>query len=255
MAEQAVVVGDNGVVELDGANIEEIDVIRKITQQRPAKDRHVARRGDMGGIVEPIGIDEVRFVHAEPLRRRVHFVGKGFDGPVDALGDHHGDVVGRLHHQHLERIVEGHQRARRKAHFRGRHAGGAHGHGERSVHRQAPIAHRLQRDIGRHQLRQRSGIPGLGRLILDERLAAVGIDDEKGSRSGDFGGSHKRKAYHGDAKNRPFRPVEHVGSDLQQGRAWNDRTKPRRRRQLTANRGDLKSRPALRLSHRKLAQS
>ena len=74
---------------------------------RAGEDRQVARRGDLELRWQPVGVDEARLRHAEPARGAVHLVGELLDRPGHALGEHDRDVVRRLHHQHLERIVDG----------------------------------------------------------------------------------------------------------------------------------------------------
>ena len=75
-----------------------------------------------------------------PSLRRVdvHLVGEGLDRARDAFGDRHRDVVRRLHHQHLQGVVERHQRAGPEPHLRGRHAGRAGRDPQRRVERDLP---------------------------------------------------------------------------------------------------------------------
>ena len=154
-AKQTIVVGDVSVAELNRADAEEIGVVGKLAQQRPGDDRHVAGRGHVIGIVQAVGIDEMRLMQAQPLRVGVHVVGKGFDRARNAFGDHHRDIVGRLDHQHLERVVERHLGAGPEPHFRRRHARRASRHDERRIESELAASHRVQGDIDRHQLGER----------------------------------------------------------------------------------------------------
>ena len=43
--------------------------------------------------------------------------GEIVDRAADAFGEQHGHVVGRFHHHHLERVVDGDLRADREAHL------------------------------------------------------------------------------------------------------------------------------------------
>ena len=123
-------------------------LLGKFLEQRAPDHRHVARRGHVRGIVQAVGIDEMRFLQAELGRRRVHLVGEALDRAGDAFGDHHRDVVGRLDHQHLQRVAERDLDARAEAHFRGGHARRAHRHRQRRVERQPAVAHGA---AGRHR--------------------------------------------------------------------------------------------------------
>ena len=181
-AEQAVVVADDLGAELQFADVEKAGALGKVVQQRAGDHRHVARRGVVLGIVQPVRVDEMQFVQADLLRLGVHLRREGVHRTRHALGDGHGDVVWRLHHQHLEGVVERDLGAGPEAHLRGRLARRARRDDERRVHGQPAGAHRVERDIDRHQLGQRRGIPDLGRVLLEQHLSAVGVDDEIGSR-------------------------------------------------------------------------
>ena len=61
-------------------------------------------------------------------------------------------------------------------------ARGAQRHGERRVHRQPPVAHRAQRDIGRHQLGGGGREPRLGRVGLHQHIARLRVGDQIGLR-------------------------------------------------------------------------
>jgi hypothetical protein len=66
-----------------------------------------------------------------------------------------------------------------------------------------PFLHRLQRDVGRHDLGHRRGVPGHGRVFGLEDLAGIGFDDQQR-----FG---VRDAWRHDGKRRRKEdPVERV---------------------------------------------
>jgi hypothetical protein len=142
-------VGDVLVAELKRADAEEVGMLGKLPQERPGDHRHVAGGRHVGGIMQAVGIDETRFAQAQALGCRVHVVGEALDRARNALGDHHRDIVGRLDHQHLERVVERHFGAGPEPHFRRRHARGAHRHDKRRVECQLAVPHRIEGDIGR----------------------------------------------------------------------------------------------------------
>ena len=185
-------VADDLGAELQFADVEKAGALGKVVQQRAGDHRHVPRRGVVLGIVQTVRVDEMQFVQADLLGLGVHLRREGVHRARHALGDGHGDVVGRLHHQHLEGVVEGDLGAGPEAHLRGRLARRAHRDDERRVHGQPAGPHRVERDIDRHQLGQRRGIPDLGRVLLDQHLSAVGVDDEIGSGAGGGGGQRQR---------------------------------------------------------------
>ena len=86
--------------------------------------REVARRRVLLVVVQAVRVDPVRAGHAEPLRFGVHARGEGLLRAGDALADRGGDVVGRLDHDDLQRVVERQHRARLVAHLARRLVGG-----------------------------------------------------------------------------------------------------------------------------------
>ena len=61
------------------ADAEKVGVVGKLAQERPGDHRHVTGRGHMIGIMQTVGIDEMRLMQPQALRVGVHVVGKGFD--------------------------------------------------------------------------------------------------------------------------------------------------------------------------------
>ena len=55
----------------------------------------------------PFGLTQLDWVMPRFLLVAVHLVGELLDRAADAFGQHDRHVVGRLHHQHLERVVDG----------------------------------------------------------------------------------------------------------------------------------------------------
>ena len=151
--------------------------------QRARQQRHVARRRHLTRIRQAVGIDPVGTGHAEPRRGVVHQLGEALDRAAHAFGDGDRHVVGALDHDDLQRVVEGDLRTGAETHLGGRHARGALRHDHRRVEAHAPLAHRRQRDIGRHQLGDRGRIPVARRLARLQHVAGIEIDQQRGCRA------------------------------------------------------------------------
>ena len=151
-ADQGVVVAVDPLAHADAGQVPVVVVFGKLADHGARENGEVARGHDLlvGG--QAVGIDEVRLSHPQPLRRRVHLVGEILDRPGDALGEQHRHVVCRLHHQHLERVVDGDQGADRKSHLgrrlRSRRRRDRHG----LVEGDAALLDRTQRHVGSHDL-------------------------------------------------------------------------------------------------------
>jgi hypothetical protein len=61
-AKQPIMVRDVPMAELKRADAEEVGMLGKLAQERPGDHRHVAGGRHVGGIVQAVGIDEMRFV-------------------------------------------------------------------------------------------------------------------------------------------------------------------------------------------------
>ena len=146
----------------------------------------------------------MRFVHAELGRRRVHLVGEILDRAVEcsraiiqatSLGDFTISIFRALS---SVTSVPGLNPI-----FEGGIARGARRHGERRIHRQPPVAHRAQRDIGRHQLGGGGGKPRLGGVVLHQHVAGLEIRRRDRARRAAAPASRtaqRRKAQGADAR-------------------------------------------------------
>ena len=85
--------GDDAAAELQGADAVKVGMFGKIAVKRAADDRHVPRRTDVRRVVQTIGIDEMRFPHAQFSRHVVHLAGEGLDRACDSFGDGDGQVI------------------------------------------------------------------------------------------------------------------------------------------------------------------
>ena len=174
---------DDLVAQLQRADVEEIAVLGKFLEQRAPDHRHVARRRDVRGIMQAVRIDEMRFLERRApapsrssRRRRPRPSRRRPSATITATS------LGDLTISIFRALSSVTSTPGRKPIFEaGMFAARADiVSGVSSVN--APVAHRLQRDIGRHQLGQRGRIPGLGRVALEQRLAAVDVDDQRGRR-------------------------------------------------------------------------
>ena len=98
----------------------EVFVFRQIANDGARQYGEITRGSDLSVRRQAVRIDIARLRHAEFLRGLVHHAGETVDRSADAFGEHHGHVVGRLHHHHGQRILDGDQRARLETHLRRR---------------------------------------------------------------------------------------------------------------------------------------
>ena len=177
--DQLVEIVRHPAAEADRGDVHEIFVFRQIADHGAGEDRQIARRGDLAVGRQPVRVDVARLRHAEPLGSLIHLRRETVDRTADAFGEHHGHVVGRLHHHHLQRVVDGDLNARTETHL-GRRLGGCdRRHRQQRVERQTPFLHRLQRDVGGHDLGHRGRIPGHGGVVGLQHLAGIGFDDQQ----------------------------------------------------------------------------
>ena len=166
-------------LHLDGG--EEIGVFRKLDDDGAGELGEVAGRGDLALVGEAVDVGEVRARHAEMLRRLVHARDERVLAAGDRLGDHDGDVVGRLDDEHLERDVERDRAADRKPELARRLLRRLLRAGDLGVGRDRAGLQRLEGDVGRHQLGQRCREPlGVGILGVQDG-AVIGLEDESGA--------------------------------------------------------------------------
>ena len=109
-----------------------------------------------------------------------HVVGEILDRAVDAFGEQHRHVVGRLHHHHLERVVDGDLRARRKAHLGRRLHRRIGRHREQRVERDAVLASaRCSVRYSVISLVSGRRIPRIGRVLGAQHFAGIGLDQNR----------------------------------------------------------------------------
>ena len=187
----------------DRRNMHEVFVFRQVANDGARQDREITRRRHLPVGRQAVRIDVARLRHAELCCGLVHHRREAVDRAADALGEHHGHVVGRLHHHHLQRVVDGDLNARTEAHLGWRLRGGGRGHRQHRIERQTPFLHRLQRDVGRHDLGHRRGVPGHGRVVGLQDFSGIGLDDQQR-----FGVRDTRR--HDGKRRRKEDPVERV---------------------------------------------
>ena len=122
------------------------------------------------GSGSPLGLTQWLCVMPSAREWCVHLGGESADRARDVLGEGDRDIVCGVHDQHLQRVVDRHERAGWIAHLGGRHPGRALADQDRRAEIDALVLDRLEDHIGGHKLGQRGGIPGAGRLLLLDDL-------------------------------------------------------------------------------------
>ncbi len=190
--DEAVVVAIHHLAEAHGRNAEQRFLLREMVDQRARQYGEVAGRGDLARIGQAVGIVVVRARHAEPLGGVVHLLDEGGHGAAHAFGDDHGHVVGRLHHEHAQGILQRELGARLEAHLARLLRGGERRDGQKAVEADAPFLHRVQRHIDGHQLGDGGRIPGLAGILLLQHAAGIGFHTGRGGIHARPGGAEQR---------------------------------------------------------------
>ncbi len=172
-SDQLVEILRDPAAEADRGNVDEIFVFRQIANDAAGEDRKIAGRSDLTLRGQAIRIDIVRLRHPEPVRGLIHLSRKTIDRTSDALGEHHGHVVGRFHQHHLQRVIDGDLDPRPETHLGWRLRRRDRRYRQQGIQRDASVLDGLQRDIGRHQLGDRCGIPGIGGVLRLQHLSAT----------------------------------------------------------------------------------
>ncbi len=185
-------------------NVHEIFVFRQIANDRPRQHRQIARRGDLAVGGQTVGVDVTCLRHAELLRGLVHFRRETIDRTADALGQHHGHVVGRLHQHHLQRVIDRDLRARPEPHLRGRLRSCDRRYREQRIERKTSFLDGLERDVGRHQFGDGCRIPRMGRVLGLQHLSGIGLDHQKRFRLHDTRRNNRERGDNNQTVQRSF---------------------------------------------------
>ena len=188
-AEQMVVIADDlaVVVELGGREI--MEVARKPLLERAPEDGEVVRRGQLLVVGEAGGVAIERARHAELVRLARHHVGEIVFRLADRLGDRDRHVIRRTGHDGLDRVLDADRIARLKAELRGLLRSGVRGDRNLGLKRHRAAIELLEQQVERHHLGDRGRMAQSVLVRRIERLAAIGVDDErrKRGRSGNRG--------------------------------------------------------------------
>jgi hypothetical protein len=128
--------------------------------------------------MQAVRVGEARAGHAQPLGLQVHARHEAGFRAADILGHGGRNVVGRAHHQYLDRVVDSQKRAWPVAHLGGSLVGGAGRHLDGRIEIQFAVLHGTKDDIGCHQLGQRGGKPGMGGLFGRQYAPVFQVDDD-----------------------------------------------------------------------------
>ena len=160
---------------------EEIGVLWKLDDDGAGELGQITGRRDLPLVRETVNIGEGGAGHAEALRFLVHARDERLLAGGDRLGDHHGDVVGRLHDEHLQRNIEGDRAADREAELGRRLRPRLLRADDLSIGGDGARFQRLEGDVGCHQLGQRCREPlSIGILGVQDG-AVVGLEDKGGA--------------------------------------------------------------------------
>ena len=132
---------------------------------------------------QPVGVDEVRARHAEPLGGVVHQVDEVVLIAADGLRQHDGHVVGGLDDEGLQRQVDRQLAADRQADLARRLVVGGGRAGDLRFERQAPALDRLECEVGGHHLGERGGVPLIVGVLRIEDFAAGRLEQRGRGRT------------------------------------------------------------------------
>ena len=134
----------------------------------------VARRRDLLGRRQAVGVDEMRAGHAQALGGGIHARHERLVRARHGLGQHHGGIVGRLDDEGLQRGLDADLRADGKPEPARSLAVRELGNGNLVLQVQLAAGDRLEHQVGGHDLGEGCRIP-LVVLIL-------GVEDPAGGR-------------------------------------------------------------------------
>ena len=155
----------------------------RVFQQRAAQEGKIPRRRDImflaGSRREPVGRTKDRARHPQFTRPLVHQLHKGFRGARDLLGQRHGSVIGRLHHQRIQHLIDAERFLFREPHLGTARLGGPGADLDRVLQVHLPLLQFLEQDEQVHQLEHAGRITfGVG-VIFKEHPAAGGIHHDR----------------------------------------------------------------------------
>ena len=166
--------------EVEGRCREIGKILREVVGEMPRQGQKIGRRRDLHRIGQARGVVVERVAHAQIARLGCHQLGEMALRAAQGLADRDRNVVGRAHHDRLDRGVHIDHvagiemqigRPLRRGVFRNRQHG---------LHRDVAALERLEQQIQRHHLGQRRGMT-LG-------ISVARIKDAAGFAVGDQGG-------------------------------------------------------------------
>ncbi len=178
--QQAVMAAVRLAAELGVAPLEHVGVFGEVAEHAPRQDRHVIRGCLLAAVRQPGRVAKGRVLHAHRARLSGHQLGEIGFRPGDILRDCRGDIVGGLGHQHADGVAHAQAVARFEADLRWRTFGRGRRHGQLRCQIETPIPEIRENDVKRHHLGKRCRIARSARIAFVQRLAGVGVDDDRG---------------------------------------------------------------------------
>ena len=154
-------------VLLDGVITHEL---RKVLHQAGCQNTQVFGRGDVPWHGQALWVFVARVFHAQCFGLGIHHVYKVFHRAAYAFGQDDGRIVARLNNHAFDQVEHRHLHLGVDKHARALHLPSALTHGHGLLERDFFGLERLEHQISRHQLGQRSRLNRLFRIRLRQHL-------------------------------------------------------------------------------------
>ena len=141
--------------------------------------REVADAHQVAGIGPAAGVLEGRMGQAELVRPLGHHLGEALLGAAERFGDHDAGVVAGRDEDAVQEILDAHARADPDEHLRAAHAPGLLAHRQRVVGLEPAVLQPLQDHEGGHQLAHRGGRHRLIRVLGEQDLMRLQVDQDR----------------------------------------------------------------------------
>ena len=189
--------------EAERAGLEIAVVVREAVLDRAGEDRQVPGRRHLLRVGQARRVAVDRAAHAERAGLARHQLGEALDGAAEVLGHRDRDVVRRLGHQRLDRVLDRDGAAGAKPELRGRLGGRVGRDLQRRVELDLAPLELLEQQVERHHLGDGGGVAQRVLVVGVERAPALHVDHHGGVGRGVAaaappGGGRRRAASAGD---------------------------------------------------------
>ena len=166
-------------------------ILREVLAQRDAERGHVARRGELRGVGQPVRVAKHGALHAERPGLGRHEAGKGGFRTAEQFRQSMRGIIRRAGDQGVDRGLHRHRPA--GAHAKLRRGLGRRLRGEDDRRRllDPSVLEGLEGEIERHHLRQGCRVAARARIGRKQGLAGIGVDDDR--RVAQIGGGRGRR--------------------------------------------------------------